>query len=331
MMNVLTSRSSNLPSAGERISIRRFHPHPLNPRVDFGNARDLAESIREHGGHPFNPILVRPYSGEYEIVSGHTRFIALTQHLGCTTLEVGLDIVVREMDEQTAIRLMVDENVKRWQYNPAEFAEGLKLLVNNCGLSLREVSRRYCVDHSWLLRVLKVAELPDRVKSRVVWGKTKLSKGVTGDLPHHPEARGKERGAVSVSHAEVILGLETRNQKEAVARAVERHDLSVKETTQLVDVIKKDPWVNVHDAVQVVRLNASTKALNTLIVEFQDTRIARALADASEAAKIRPEEYAALKIVEGLVNDGHLSQSVLGQYETLTFVENGEGASSDSR
>ena len=319
-MSVLSSSSVIVPSAGEKIPVARIHPHPQNPRADFSNARDLAESIREHGGHPFNPILARPYSGDYEIIAGHTRFISLKQYLNFAQVEVGLDIVIREMDDQTAIRLMVDDNVKRWQYNPAEFAEALKLLVNSCGLSIREVARRYGVDHAWLLRVLKVAELPDRVRSRVVWGKSQLSRG-PGDLPHQHETTSRLPGAVSVSHAEVIVSLDTRSQKEAVARAIEKHDLSVRETTQLVDVIKKDPWINVHDAVNVVRVASATKVLNTLIVEFQDTRIARALADASEVAKVRPEDYAALKIVEGLVNDGYLSQAVLAQYETLSFVE----------
>jgi ParB/RepB/Spo0J family partition protein len=324
-MSVPSGGRTSVPSVGEKIPISEIHPHPLNPRVDFGNALELANSIREHGGHPFNPILLRPYSGGYEIIAGHTRFMALTRNLGRTTLEVGLDVVVREMDDQTAIRLMVDDNVKRWQYNPAEFAEALRLLIDSCGMSVREVSRRYGVDHSWLLRVLKVAELPDRVRSRVVWGKTKMSKGVTGDLPHHQETRGSERGAVSVSHAEVILGLETRLQKEAVARAVEKHDLSVRETSSLVEAIRKDPWVNVHDAVQVVRLNLTNKALNTLIVEFQDARVSRALVDASETAKTTPERYAAMKIVEGLVDDGYLSPTVVSQYETLSFVQGSDG------
>ena len=215
-MSVLSSSSVIVPSAGEKIPVARIHPHPQNPRADFSNARDLAESIREHGGHPFNPILARPYSGDYEIVSGHTRFISLKQYLNFAQVEVGLDIVIREIDDQTAIRLMVDDNVKRWQYNPAEFAEALKLLVNSCGLSIREVARRYGVDHAWLLRVLKVAELPDRVRSRVVWGKSQLSRG-PGDLPHQHETTSRSPGAVSVSHAEVIVSLDTRSQKEAVA------------------------------------------------------------------------------------------------------------------
>ncbi|MDV3293471.1 MAG: ParB/RepB/Spo0J family partition protein, partial [Nitrososphaerales archaeon] len=327
-------------TTGTKIPISKIKPHPLNPRVDFTklppqdkNAPEnddpvtnrlmaLSESIRKSGGHPFNPILVRPCSGGYEIICGHTRFKAMTEVLGYGELEVGKDLVVREMDDEAVVRVMIDDNLKRWRYNPAEFAEALKLLVNTCGLSIREVARQYNVDHKWLLRILKVSELPDRVKAKVVWGKAKTTRSALKPGVSRPRPT-RSKGIITVHHAEELAKLETNRQKEAVGLAIEKHSLTVKETAHVVDILEKNPWEPVDDIVHLVRAASSVTSgiVSTLDVEFNDSRIADALDAAARAAKVTPSVFAAQKIVEELVNDGYLKRDILRQNEYRDWYE----------
>jgi hypothetical protein len=270
-----------------------------------------------------------PWGDGFQIVCGHTRFKAMTEILGCTELEVGKDIIVREMDESTALRVMVDDNIKRRQYNPAEFAEALKLLINTCKLSIREVARQYDVAASWLDEIIKISELPDRVKAKVVWGRARaISASTNGNTSAGRQGgsvrlseRSSGKGEITVSHAKKLQRLETNGQKVAVARAIEKHNLTADETGAVVNMINREPWGSVDEAVHVMRSGHAAGALSSLTVEFGDSRVAEALARAAEAAETSPKEYAAVKITEGLVNDGYLRPEVLRQDEVLKFVE----------
>jgi ParB/RepB/Spo0J family partition protein len=324
---------------GTRIPASMFRPHPLNPRLEFnrlppppGEAvepsetptmnrlQSLAESIRQSGGHPFTPILARPQGGRYEIVCGHTRFRAMTEILGFTELEVGLDVVLREMDEGSAVRMMVDDNLRRWAYNGGELARALKLLVSNLKMSERDIARQYNVSVGWISTVLSLNRLPARVAAKISVGQGHALARATEDV-HSGERLSRGEGKLTIKHGLALANLETNDQKVAVARAIEKNRLTVRETNQVVEALRENPCGPVDEVVRAVKRNNATANLNTLIVELPDSRVVEALARAAGAAKIGREEYAATKIAEGLVNDGYLRPEVLQQDEVLQFVE----------
>ena len=100
-----------------------FPGHPFQVRDDE-EMEKLAESITQHG--VLMPGLVRPRAaGGYEIVAGHRRKFA--------SMKAGIremPVIVRDMDDDTAVILMVDSNVKRENVLPSEKARAYKMKLD---------------------------------------------------------------------------------------------------------------------------------------------------------------------------------------------------------
>ena len=101
-----------------------FPGHPFQVRDDE-EMEKLAESITQHG--VLMPGLVRPRAaGGYEIVAGHRRKFA--------SMKAGIremPVIVREMDDDTAVILMVDSNVQRENVLPSEKARAYKMKLDS--------------------------------------------------------------------------------------------------------------------------------------------------------------------------------------------------------
>ena len=100
-----------------------FPGHPFRVRDDE-EMEKLAESITQHG--ILMPGLVRPRAaGGYEIVAGHRRKFA--------SMKAGMremPVIVRDMDDDTAVILMVDSNVQRENVLPSEKARAYKMKLD---------------------------------------------------------------------------------------------------------------------------------------------------------------------------------------------------------
>ena len=101
-----------------------FPGHPFQVRDDE-EMEKLAESITQHG--VLMPGLVRPRAaGGYEIVAGHRRKFA--------SMKAGIremPVIVRDMDDDTAVILMVDSNVQRENVLPSEKARAYKMKLDS--------------------------------------------------------------------------------------------------------------------------------------------------------------------------------------------------------
>ena len=101
-----------------------FPGHPFQVRDDE-EMEKLAESITQHG--VLMPGLVRPRTaGGYEIVAGHRRKFA--------SMKAGIremPVIVRDMDDDTAVILMVDSNVQRENVLPSEKARAYKMKLDS--------------------------------------------------------------------------------------------------------------------------------------------------------------------------------------------------------
>ena len=94
---------------------------------------ELSESIRENG--VISPILVRPLaSGGYEIVSGHNR-VEACKLSGIETIPA----IVRDMDDDTAILVMIDANQQRETVLPSEKAFAYKMRLE----AMKRQGKRY--------------------------------------------------------------------------------------------------------------------------------------------------------------------------------------------
>ena len=109
-----------------------FKNHPFKVLDDESMQRTV-ESVEQYG--VLSPLIARPRpEGGYEIISGHRRQHA-AQLAGLETLPV----IVRQMDDDAAVLLMVDSNLQRENILPSEraFAYKMKLeaLKNQCARS----------------------------------------------------------------------------------------------------------------------------------------------------------------------------------------------------
>ena len=105
------------------IEISRIHSfvnHPFKV-LDDDKMDDLVESIKQNG--VLTPVLVRPdKNNSYEMISGHRRMHA--------SIKAGLETIpaiVRDMEDDEAIVIMVDANIQREELLPSEKAFAYKM------------------------------------------------------------------------------------------------------------------------------------------------------------------------------------------------------------
>lgn len=97
-----------------------FKDHPFKV-IDDESMMDTVQSIREHG--ILLPLIARPIpDGKYEIVSGHRR-----SHAGKLAGLETVPVIVRELDDDAAVILMVDSNLQRENILPSERAFAFKM------------------------------------------------------------------------------------------------------------------------------------------------------------------------------------------------------------
>lgn len=120
------SRAEAKQERVQEIPLLELHPfegHPFRV-VDDEEMMKTAESVRDFG--VLTPAIVRPdpYGG-YEIISGHRRHRA-SELAGKETMPA----IVRDMDDDAAIILMVDANLQRESILPSERAFAYKMKLD---------------------------------------------------------------------------------------------------------------------------------------------------------------------------------------------------------
>ena len=104
-------------------SIAPFKGHPFEVRDDDA-MKETVQSVKAYG--VIMPVLVRPNEeGGYEMISGHRRMRAC-ELAGMDTIPA----IVREVDRDTAIIMMVDSNLQREDILPSEKAKAYKMKLD---------------------------------------------------------------------------------------------------------------------------------------------------------------------------------------------------------
>jgi len=127
--DIFSTDASRAEAGQERVQelpLSELHPfegHPFRV-VDDEDMEKTVESVKEYG--VLTPAIVRPdpYGG-YEIISGHRRHRA-SELAGKETMPV----IVRDMDDDAAIILMVDSNLQRETILPSERAYAYRMKLD---------------------------------------------------------------------------------------------------------------------------------------------------------------------------------------------------------
>ena len=125
-----------------------FKNHPFKV-LDDDSMQRTVESVEQYG--VLSPLIARPRpEGGYEIISGHRRQHA-AQLAGLETLPV----IVRQMDDDAAVLLMVDSNLQRENILPSERAFAYKMKLE----AIKNQGARSDLTSAQLGRKLETADI----------------------------------------------------------------------------------------------------------------------------------------------------------------------------
>lgn len=140
--------------------------NPRNPRRYFDEAelQDLAASIRQHG--IVQPVVVRTIAPErFEIIAGERRWRA-AQLAGF----VEIPVIVRDVDDRTALEIAIVENVQRSDLNPLEEALGYDQLIAEHGYTQNDLGEIIGKSRSHVANSLRLLKLPEPVREMLASG-----------------------------------------------------------------------------------------------------------------------------------------------------------------
>jgi ParB family chromosome partitioning protein len=191
------------------LDIQAVEPNPRQPRKHFDQARleELATSIREHG--VVQPIVVRPKGARYEIVAGERRWRA-SQLAGLTKVPA----LVREFSEAETMEIALIENLQREDLNPLEEAEAYRILLEEFHLTQEELAQRLGKSRPQITNTLRLLQLSPVARAEV------------------------QAGRISMGHAKVLLGLDSVDEQNQLARRVAEGGMSVRELETAVKAVQ---------------------------------------------------------------------------------------------
>ncbi len=184
------------------------------PRQDINpeKLQELADSIKAQG--IIQPIIVRQLAYEkYEIIAGERRWRA-AQLAGLTQVP----IVVKEMDDRSAMAVALIENIQREDLNPLEEAEALKRLLEEFEMTHQHIADAVGKSRTTVTNLLRLIELHSEVKKLLV------------------------NGQLEMGHARALLSLDGAKQVAAAHRVV-KEGLTVRATERLVKDLHSEPKI----------------------------------------------------------------------------------------
>ncbi len=172
-------------------------------RFDDASLAELSASIKAQG--IMQPIVVRKTgAGKHEIIAGERRFRA-AQLTGLAEVPV----IVKEVDDKTALTLALIENLQRQDLNAIEEAHGLQRLIAEFSFTHEQAAEAVGKSRSAVSNLLRLLELAAPVQDRVI------------------------AGTLEMGHARALATL-PKDKQVMLAEKIAINDLSVRATEALV-------------------------------------------------------------------------------------------------
>ncbi|HUI82716.1 MAG TPA: ParB/RepB/Spo0J family partition protein [Candidatus Binatia bacterium] len=172
---------------------------------------ELAASIKAVG--VLQPIVVRPVSGgHYQVIAGERRWQA-SQSMGLPTIPA----IVRHVSNEQAMEMTIIENLQREDLNPMEQARAFERLGREFGLTQEQIAQRTGKERSSVANYLRLLKLPPAVQTMM------------------------EKNLLSLGHGKALMGLESPEEIERLARRINEQALSVRQTEDAVARMSQPP------------------------------------------------------------------------------------------
>ena len=195
----------------EDVPMDQIKSNPYQPRTNFDEAglKELASSIAEHG--VIQPILVTTSPDGYTIIAGERRFKA-AQMVGVDTIPA----IVKEVDNESQIKVALVENLQREDLNPIEEATAYKSLIDEFGFTQEKIAKTLGKSRSAVANTLRLLTLPEDIQK---------------DLA---------AGDISMGQARSLLAIDDEEKQKQMAYRIKEEKATVREVEQQVSQIKKE-------------------------------------------------------------------------------------------
>ncbi|MCI0470322.1 MAG: ParB/RepB/Spo0J family partition protein, partial [Candidatus Aminicenantes bacterium] len=141
------------------IPIEKLVPNEMQPRKDFGNLEELAESIKEKG--ILEPILVRSRDGQFEIIAGERRVKA-----GKLAGLKEIPAIVYDIPDNEALEVSIIENIQRKDLDIFEYAFSLKSLSELYGYTHQDISEKIGKSRVTVTELFRLTDLPPEIVTK---------------------------------------------------------------------------------------------------------------------------------------------------------------------
>lgn len=142
-----------------QIEVDTLQANPLQPRglITPESLTDLVDSIKEHG--VLEPLVIAKTPAGYQIIAGERRWRA-AKIAGLAHVPA----IVKKTTPQGMLEMALVENVQREDLNPLERAQAFARLMEEFGLTNREIAQRISKSPSFISNSLRLLTLPDALK-----------------------------------------------------------------------------------------------------------------------------------------------------------------------
>ena len=149
--------ASRTEAVGRMIDIKRIEPNPHQPRKEFGDLTEMVRSIKEKG--VLEPILVREFNGNYQIIAGERRYQASRkaglQRVPCIEVDV---------DARGMLEISLIENLQRRDLTAFEEAAALQRLCEQFRYTHDEIARKLGKSRTVITETLSLHKMPEDVQ-----------------------------------------------------------------------------------------------------------------------------------------------------------------------
>lgn len=227
------------------IAIDKIIPNKKQPRTVFDDEKieELAISIKQNG--LLQPIIVRKYNGNYQIVAGERRFRA------CKLARIKeIPCLVTKYDDQQVDTLAIIENIQRENLSVIEEAKAYQTLMRIYHYNQTELAQKVGKKQSTIANKLRLLKLTEPIQAAL------------------------NNNQITERHGRAMLSLEEKEQEKVLHKVLNKQ-LTVKQTEQLIEKEKKPKTTkksisqNVKIAVNTIK--QATKMIEKTGINLEDT------------------------------------------------------------
>lgn len=192
------------------IEVDSLQSNPLQPRglITPESLVDLVDSIKQHG--VLEPLVVAKTPAGYQIIAGERRWRA-ARIAGLKTVPA----IIKATSPRGMLEMALVENVQREDLNPLERAQAFVRLMDEFGLTNKEIAERIGKSPAYISNSIKLLRLPDALKDGLL------------------------SGLISEGHARALSSIEDEKLMVDAYKVVLREKASVRRTEDITRRMKK--------------------------------------------------------------------------------------------